>query len=353
FVEAARLRPGQTLARDLAALAREAGQDPALAALLDPRHIEGRLLAWAEAGWLEYRGVGRDMLLALPPSPADSRERVAAMVADYDAGQAARIAEMRAYAYSQACRHGTISVYFGGPGMEECNACDNCRGAGARAQSPARLPLPQAMAPARVERAAPRHTGRAPGGDPTRLMLQGVAQLPYALGRSGLARALAGSASSRLQADRFPLFGALAGRSQKGIMDLADRLLAEGLLEQFEQNGYSLLRLTARGQALLSAPEEQEEKQEEPGVARGDAGTPAAQGQGQGDLFERLRAWRLATAREIDKPPYVICHDSTLRDIAAAHPGSLAELSAIKGMGPQRLAAYGEQILCVVRGDQG
>jgi len=348
FVEAARLRPGQILARDLAGMAREAGHDASLAALLDPRTIEGRLLAWAEAGWLEYRGAGRDMLLALPPSPADSRERVAAMVADYGAGQAARIADMRAYAYSQACRHGAISVYFGGPPMASCKACDNCRGGAAGPQSPARPTPSQAQSPARAERAMLRPAPGAQAGDPARVMLQAVGQLPYPVGRSGLARALKGSAGSTLQADRFPPFGALGSHSQKSIMALADQLLAQGLLEQFEQKGYPLLRLTAQGQALLATPQ-----QEEAGPAQGAAAMEAAQPPGEGDLFERLRAWRLATAREIGKPPYIICHDSTLRAIAAARPESLADLAAVKGMGPRRLELYGEQILFVVGESHG
>ncbi|NLF11564.1 MAG: hypothetical protein GX597_07230, partial [Anaerolineaceae bacterium] len=263
---------------------------------------------------------------------------------DYDAGQEARIAEMRAYAYSQACRHGTISVYFGGPGMEGCQACDNCRGAAARSRTPD--PLPVAHAQARTKN-APMHTPGRQRGDPARLILQGVAQSPYLMGRSGLARALQGAASSRLKADRFSLFGALANLTQKGIMDLADELLIKGFLEQFEQNGYPMLRLTPEGEALLAEPPA------EPEAAPVEEEAPAAQSEDDGGLIERLRAWRLATAREMGKPPYVVCHDSTLRDIAAARPRSPAELEAIKGIGPQRMAAYGEQILSVVRGEQG
>jgi len=106
FVEAARLRPGEVLSRDLLAVCREAG--------LDARAVEARLLVWDEAGWLKYRGIGRDMLLALPDPPLGSRQRVAAMQADYCAGQDGRIAEMMAYAQTGACRHGHISAYFGG-----------------------------------------------------------------------------------------------------------------------------------------------------------------------------------------------------------------------------------------------
>jgi ATP-dependent DNA helicase RecQ len=342
FVEAARLRPGQTVARDLAGMAAEASQNPALAALLDPREIEGRLLAWAEAGWLEYRGVGRDMLLALTPSPADSRERVAAMVADYHAGQAARIAEMRAYADSQACRHSMISVYFGGPSFEACSACDNCRGEAARVKALARPAKPRAQPSARAEAALSGRAASARTGDPARLVLQGVARLPYPLGRKGLARALKGAENSTLQADRFPLFGALADHSQKGIMDLADQLVAIGLLEQFEQNDYPLLRLTARGKAFLATPEEAQDG------APGEAATGVSQPEEDEDLFERLRAWRLAAARARGKPPYVVCHDSTLHEIAAARPGSLAELAAVKGVGPRRLEEYGDQILRII-----
>ena len=41
-------------------------------------------------------------------------------------------------------------------------------------------------------------------------------------------------------------------------------------------------------------------------------------------VFERLRAWRAATAKEQGVPAYVIFHDSTLREIAARMPADLA-----------------------------
>ena len=48
-------------------------------------------------------------------------------------------------------------------------------------------------------------------------------------------------------------------------------------------------------------------------------------------------------------PPYVIFHDSTLREIAAARPGSLAELGQVQGVGAAKLDRYGEAMLAVVR----
>ena len=62
-------------------------------------------------------------------------------------------------------------------------------------------------------------------------------------------------------------------------------------------------------------------------------------------LFERLRSWRAATAKEQGVPAYVIFHDSTLREIAVAVPSSLAELGKITGIGETKLARYGQQLL--------
>ncbi|MFI5493901.1 DNA helicase RecQ [Actinoplanes sp. NPDC051859] len=62
-------------------------------------------------------------------------------------------------------------------------------------------------------------------------------------------------------------------------------------------------------------------------------------------VFERLRAWRAAAAREAGVPAYVIFHDATLRQIAALGPGSLAELGTVGGVGEAKLAKFGQQVL--------
>src|SRR2546423_2088911 len=62
-------------------------------------------------------------------------------------------------------------------------------------------------------------------------------------------------------------------------------------------------------------------------------------------LFERLRAWRAATAKEQAVPAYVIFHDATLREIATGCPATLADLARISGVGENKLAKYGQQIL--------
>jgi len=52
-------------------------------------------------------------------------------------------------------------------------------------------------------------------------------------------------------------------------------------------------------------------------------------------------------------PAFVIAHDTTLAAIAEARPRSLAALRRVKGMGPQKLEKYGEEILAVIEATLG
>jgi ATP-dependent DNA helicase RecQ len=65
-------------------------------------------------------------------------------------------------------------------------------------------------------------------------------------------------------------------------------------------------------------------------------------------VFDQLRTWRGATAKEQGVPAYVVFHDATLRAIAVAAPSSLAELTGINGVGEMKLAKYGESILALL-----
>lgn len=65
-------------------------------------------------------------------------------------------------------------------------------------------------------------------------------------------------------------------------------------------------------------------------------------------LFDALRQWRREEAQEQEIPPYVIFHDSVLRDIAMEKPSDLDELGDIKGVGRSKLERYGEAVLEVL-----
>jgi DNA helicase-2/ATP-dependent DNA helicase PcrA len=64
--------------------------------------------------------------------------------------------------------------------------------------------------------------------------------------------------------------------------------------------------------------------------------------------FEVLKAWRLARARAEEIPAYVVFHNTTLEEIAARRPASLAELAAVPGVGPAKLERYGEDVLATL-----
>ncbi|MDR2381467.1 MAG: HRDC domain-containing protein, partial [Bifidobacteriaceae bacterium] len=80
----------------------------------------------------------------------------------------------------------------------------------------------------------------------------------------------------------------------------------------------------------------------------GATGAGAALSPADAALFEQLRAWRAATARERGVPAYVVFHDSTLRALAAGRPASKAELAAVPGIGRAKIEAYGQAVLALL-----
>lgn len=83
-----------------------------------------------------------------------------------------------------------------------------------------------------------------------------------------------------------------------------------------------------------------------PGAPGAAAGSPHAP---DTDLLERLRDWRRAQAKERKVPPYVVFHDTTLATLAAERPRTVEALRTISGIGPAKLAAYGEALLEILR----
>jgi superfamily II DNA helicase RecQ len=67
-------------------------------------------------------------------------------------------------------------------------------------------------------------------------------------------------------------------------------------------------------------------------------------------VYEALREWRLRRAKADELPAYVIFHNSTLAEIAARGPTSLAELALVPGVGPTKIERYGEDVLAVAAG---
>lgn len=66
-------------------------------------------------------------------------------------------------------------------------------------------------------------------------------------------------------------------------------------------------------------------------------------------LFNRLRNKRNEMAEQKDIPPYVICPNRSLKEMAAYHPQSREGLMEIHGMGESRCDSYGEDLLKIIR----
>jgi superfamily II DNA helicase RecQ len=66
-------------------------------------------------------------------------------------------------------------------------------------------------------------------------------------------------------------------------------------------------------------------------------------------IVDALREWRLDEARRSSIAPFVVLHDKTLLAIASTLPRSSEDLLAIPGIGPAKLATYGDAILAIVK----
>jgi DNA helicase-2/ATP-dependent DNA helicase PcrA len=65
-------------------------------------------------------------------------------------------------------------------------------------------------------------------------------------------------------------------------------------------------------------------------------------------LFEALRSWRAARAKELSQPAYCVFTDATLTAIAEQRPTDVAALVAIPGIGQAKLDKYGDDVLGLV-----
>jgi ATP-dependent DNA helicase RecQ len=66
-------------------------------------------------------------------------------------------------------------------------------------------------------------------------------------------------------------------------------------------------------------------------------------------LFQRLRQWRAAQAREEGVPAYTIFRDQVLRAICVSLPTDPDTLGDIAGVGPAKLERYGHTVLAIVQ----
>ncbi|KAF0650460.1 MULTISPECIES: DNA helicase RecQ [Streptomyces] len=161
----------------------------------------------------------------------------------------------------------------------------------------------------------------------------------------------------RFDHDALSVFGIGTELTEAQWRGVVRQLLAQRLLAvQGEYNTLALTEdsaevLSGRRQVLLrSEPEKPARASAKSGGGRKKA-APADLPEEALPVFERLRAWRAATAKEQGVPAYVVFHDATLREIAVAPPATLAELGAVGGVGENKLAKYGQSLLDALAGE--
>jgi ATP-dependent DNA helicase RecQ len=127
------------------------------------------------------------------------------------------------------------------------------------------------------------------------------------------------------------------------------QLLAQGLLA-VNSDGYGTLIVTEASASVLngSRPVRLRKEVERAAKAAKKSKVAADLPAEASGLFEKLREWRAAEAREQGVPAYIVFGDATLRGIAITRPDSLDELGTITGVGEKKLDSYGAALLAVV-----
>ncbi|MFH1098849.1 MAG: DNA helicase RecQ [Candidatus Uhrbacteria bacterium] len=221
---------------------------------------------------------------------------------------------------SVECRHRAILRYFGEErdGWICGDRCDVCRAGDLEERDVTEDVQKVLSAVARVER----------GGFP--------------VGAARIAQVLAGSSAQEVaRFQRLPTFGAMRDRAQTEIRDVIGMCIDRGLLLQ-EAGKYPVLHCTdAAAEVLRGETRVIVQVRRAREVAHVDIHEAA--------LFEVLRQWRAAEAKRQGVPPYIICSDKVLVDLATYLPMTPDDLPRIPGIGAVRAERYGVALLDTIR----
>jgi ATP-dependent DNA helicase RecQ len=240
--------------------------------------------------------------------------------------------DIEKYAASVGCRHRHLVGYFGDTlERDDCGACDYCL------DELEGVPEPVLLA---------------------RKILSCVARVGQRFGIAHVANVLCGSTNEQVSARghaSLTTFGLLKDASTAEVRGYIEQLIAHGLLRQTD-DVYPVLALTDRGVALLKDPGAEPDlalaRQRKPVKDKAPKRSRVESESWQGvdrDLFERLRTVRLQIARSRGVPPYVIFHDTTLREMARLRPSSLDALRGVYGVGARKAEDLGEAFLAAIR----
>ncbi|MET0976978.1 MAG: DNA helicase RecQ [Leifsonia sp.] len=245
--------------------------------------------------------------------------------------QSAHLDAMLALCETVECRRVNLLSYFGQPSTP-CGNCDTC------------INPPVSW----------------DGTVPAQKLLSTVVRLKrernQSFGAGQIVDILRGKTTPRTEQwghDRLATWGIGADLSEQQWRGVARQLLAQGLLAAVGE--YGTLSLTDASAEVLSGDRTVALRNEPERPAGRSSGRSAKTSAALSDLspadvelFEALRAWRAAQAKEQGVPAYIVFGDATLRAVAQARPRSLADLDGITGIGEKKREAYGDGLIEVV-----
>ncbi|WP_442929232.1 DNA helicase RecQ [Mycetocola sp. CAN_C7] len=292
-----------------------------------PKSVEGYYQETGRAGrdgepsvaWLAY-GLQDVVQLRrmIDDSPGDLAHR-RRMSAHLDA--------MLALCETVECRRQNLLSYFGQP-SEPCGNCDTC------------LDPPEVW----------------DGTVPAQKLLSTIVRLKrernQEFGAGHLIDILRGKTTARTTQwthDTIATWGIGADLSDQQWRGVVRQLLAKRLLAT--RGEYGTLGITEGSAAVLSGTSTVPMRNEPERRASSSSARRAAVADlapADAGLFEALRAWRAAEAKEQGVPAYIVFGDATLRAIATARPGTVDDLGGISGIGEKKRASYGEALVAVV-----
>jgi ATP-dependent DNA helicase RecQ len=236
-------------------------------------------------------------------------------------GERQRLNALAAMVETAGCRRALLLRHFGEDPPPGCGNCDNC------------------LAPPVTVDAT----------EAARKLLSAAFRTEMRFGIGHLTDVLAGRDTEKVRSfghDRVSVFG-IAGEEELALMKpVARALLAR---DAFRADPYGGLSFGPAAKPILRGEERLELVL--PPARRGRKRRDRTSADFPHDpLFEALRARRRDLAKEAGVPPYVIFHDSTLREMAELKPETLHALSRVTGVGQAKLERYGEAFVEVVRG---
>ncbi|WP_188420168.1 DNA helicase RecQ [Oxalicibacterium solurbis] len=155
--------------------------------------------------------------------------------------------------------------------------------------------------------------------------------------------------------EQLSTFGIGSDRSEAEWRAILRQVIALGLVS-VDHEAFGVLKLADAARPVLKGGERvQLRVYQKPVKARRTSGKPKGfvetdLSAAEQTIFEKLRWWRMETARTHNVPAYVIFNDATLREIAKTQPASLNELRGVSGVGEKKLETYGEEIVALLEG---